>query len=30
MSGQTIYPALRYKDAPGAIRFLKDAFGFSE
>ena len=29
-TGQTVYPALRYKDAPGAIRFLKDAFGFTE
>ena len=27
---QTIYPALRYKDAAGAIRFLKEAFGLTE
>lgn len=26
----TVWPALRYADAPGAIRFLVDAFGFDE
>jgi uncharacterized glyoxalase superfamily protein PhnB len=26
----TIYPALRYKDAHAAIRFITDAFGFKE
>ena len=26
----TIWPALRYRDAPAAIRFLKDAFAFTE
>jgi uncharacterized glyoxalase superfamily protein PhnB len=26
----TLYPALRYRDAPGAIRFLQEAFGFRE
>ena len=30
MSGQTIFPALRYRDADGAIAFLKRAFGFEE
>jgi uncharacterized glyoxalase superfamily protein PhnB len=29
-SQPTIYPALRYKDAKGAITFLKEAFGFTE
>jgi uncharacterized glyoxalase superfamily protein PhnB len=26
----TIWPALRYDDAPGAVRFLVDVFGFRE
>jgi uncharacterized glyoxalase superfamily protein PhnB len=26
----TVWPALRYADAPAAIRFLVDAFGFEE
>lgn len=26
----TVWPALRYADAPAAIRFLVDAFGFDE
>jgi uncharacterized glyoxalase superfamily protein PhnB len=26
----TLYPAMRYRDAPAAIEFLKDAFGFRE
>jgi uncharacterized glyoxalase superfamily protein PhnB len=26
----SIVPALRYRDAPAAIRFLRDAFGFTE
>lgn len=26
----TVWPTLRYRDAPGAIAFLKDAFGFTE
>jgi uncharacterized glyoxalase superfamily protein PhnB len=26
----TLYPSMRYRDAPAAIAFLKDAFGFSE
>jgi uncharacterized glyoxalase superfamily protein PhnB len=26
----SLYPGLRYRDAPGAIKFLKDAFGFRE
>lgn len=26
----TIWPTLRYRDAPAAIRFLVDAFGFEE
>jgi uncharacterized glyoxalase superfamily protein PhnB len=26
----TLYPSLRYRDAPAAIAFLKEAFGFSE
>jgi uncharacterized glyoxalase superfamily protein PhnB len=26
----SIYPALRYRDAKAAIRFLVDAFGFTE
>jgi uncharacterized glyoxalase superfamily protein PhnB len=26
----TIWPALRYADAPRALRFLQDAFGFEE
>ena len=26
----TIWPALRYRDAPAAIRFLVEAFGFEE
>jgi uncharacterized glyoxalase superfamily protein PhnB len=30
MSDQTIFPALRYRDADAAIGFLKQAFGFSE
>jgi uncharacterized glyoxalase superfamily protein PhnB len=25
-----VWPTLRYKDAPGAIRFLTEAFGFEE
>ena len=25
-----VWPALRYRDAPAAIRFLVDAFGFEE
>lgn len=28
--GQTIFPALRYKDAAAAIEFLTKAFGFTE
>lgn len=28
--GQTIFPALRYKDAAAAIEFLTNAFGFTE
>lgn len=27
---QAVYPVLRYQDAVGAIRFLKEAFGFQE
>src|SRR4029077_14578873 len=27
---QTIFPALRYRDADAAIAFLKTAFGFTE
>jgi uncharacterized glyoxalase superfamily protein PhnB len=33
MTGQpapTVWPALRYDDAPGALRFLVDVFGFRE
>jgi uncharacterized glyoxalase superfamily protein PhnB len=30
MTGQTIFPALRYRDADAAIDFLKSAFGFEE
>jgi uncharacterized glyoxalase superfamily protein PhnB len=30
MSGQTIFPALRYRDTDAAIAFLKQAFGFDE
>jgi uncharacterized glyoxalase superfamily protein PhnB len=26
----TLYPTLRYRDAPAAIAFLKEAFGFRE
>jgi uncharacterized glyoxalase superfamily protein PhnB len=26
----TVWPALRYDDAPGAVRFLVDVFGFRE
>jgi uncharacterized glyoxalase superfamily protein PhnB len=26
----SIWPAFRYRDAPAAIRFLKEAFGFEE
>jgi uncharacterized glyoxalase superfamily protein PhnB len=26
----TVWPAFRYRDAPAAIRFLKEAFGFEE
>ncbi len=26
----TLYPAMRYRDAPAAIEFLKRAFGFEE
>lgn len=26
----TLYPMMRYRDAPAAITFLKDAFGFDE
>jgi uncharacterized glyoxalase superfamily protein PhnB len=29
-SGPTIYPCLGYRDAPAAIRWLCDAFGFEE
>lgn len=28
MEGLTLYPTLRYNDAPGAIAFLEEAFGF--
>jgi uncharacterized glyoxalase superfamily protein PhnB len=30
MEAPTIYPTLRYRDAPAAIEFLKTAFGFAE
>src|SRR5436853_216467 len=32
MSSQapTLYPSLRYEDAPAAMEFLKSAFGFEE
>jgi uncharacterized glyoxalase superfamily protein PhnB len=30
MAGQTIFPALHYRDADAAIGFLKTAFGFDE
>jgi uncharacterized glyoxalase superfamily protein PhnB len=30
MEAPTIYPTLRYRDAPAAIEFLKSAFGFQE
>ncbi|MFC7241222.1 VOC family protein [Catellatospora aurea] len=30
MSGATVIPTLRYRDAVAAIRFLRDAFGFRE
>ncbi|MDQ6836560.1 MAG: VOC family protein [Actinomycetota bacterium] len=32
MSGEapTLYPSMRYRDAPAAIEFLKSAFGFAE
>jgi uncharacterized glyoxalase superfamily protein PhnB len=32
MSGEapTLYPSMRYRDAPAAIEFLKRAFGFEE
>jgi uncharacterized glyoxalase superfamily protein PhnB len=30
MSGQAIYPGLRYADAEAAIAFLGEAFGFEE
>jgi uncharacterized glyoxalase superfamily protein PhnB len=26
----TLYPSLRYRDAPAAVAFLKEAFGFRE
>jgi uncharacterized glyoxalase superfamily protein PhnB len=26
----TLYPSMRYRDAPAAIEFLKNAFGFAE
>lgn len=26
----TLYPSMRYRDAPAAIEFLKEAFGFRE
>lgn len=26
----TLYPSMRYRDAPAAIEFLKSAFGFAE
>jgi hypothetical protein len=29
-TGPTIYPCLGYRDAPAAIRWLCDAFGFEE
>lgn len=29
-SGPTVWPALRYDDAPGALRFLIDVLGFRE
>ncbi len=29
-STTTIWPTLRYRDAPAAIRFLTEAFGFEE
>ena len=28
--GTVVWPTLRYRDAPAAIRFLVDAFGFEE
>jgi uncharacterized glyoxalase superfamily protein PhnB len=30
MTDPTVWPALRYDDAPGALRFLVDVFGFRE
>jgi uncharacterized glyoxalase superfamily protein PhnB len=30
VNGQVVYPALRYRDAPRAIRFLEEAFGFRQ
>jgi uncharacterized glyoxalase superfamily protein PhnB len=30
MTEPTVWPALRYDDAPGALRFLVDVFGFRE
>jgi uncharacterized glyoxalase superfamily protein PhnB len=30
MTEPTVWPALRYDDAPGAVRFLVDVFGFRE
>lgn len=30
LSGQVVYPTIKYRDAPGAIRFLKATFGFEE
>jgi uncharacterized glyoxalase superfamily protein PhnB len=30
MNEPTVWPALRYDDAPGALRFLVDVFGFRE
>lgn len=30
LEAPTLYPSLRYRDAPAAIEFLKQAFGFEE
>src|SRR5437588_8239936 len=30
LSKPTVYPTVRYRDAPAAIRFLTDAFGLTE
>lgn len=30
MTDPTVWPALRYDDAPGALRFLVEVFGFRE